>query len=308
MPSRIALLCTVVFMAGALAGADEPSKGKENLTLVVGQTEFLSLEPILVTVQLHAKEFAELPTDVGDKSTMHFEFKPATGQAQTKQAVKPRAGAKPLPFEAKIKAARTRIYDLLEWYQLPAEGSFSVRAVVGNKDRRVESPWVSFSIRRPDKKDPEWGPVDRLHHIPWSNYITDAFCGDTFDVTKRWPDSKLAKYCHYWNGLHYQHKKEYDKAAESFKFAADRYPDFLLRDYADFALAECLLAQNKRDEAAKRFAELFKRIKERTPTGDGDSNPLRLTLSDARGRAVAQLWQKIMNSPELEKKLKKGNP
>src|SRR5262249_17202843 len=106
MPSRIALLCTVVFMAGTLARADEPSKGKENVTLVVGQTEFLSLEPILVTVQLHDKDFAELPTDAGDKGTMHFEFKPPTGQAQAKQAVKPRAGAKPLPFEAKIKSAR----------------------------------------------------------------------------------------------------------------------------------------------------------------------------------------------------------
>ena len=112
----------------------------------------------------------------------------------------------------------------------------------------------------------EWGPVDRIHHTPWSNYVTDAFCGDTFDVVKRWPDSKMAKYCHYYNGLHHQHKKEYDKAIVSLTTVVEKHPDFLLARDADAAIHQCLLALGKRSEAAKHLEEQRKRS-EKDSTG-----------------------------------------
>lgn len=81
--------------------------------------------------------------------------------------------------------------------------------------------------------------VARVHHIPWSNYETNAFRGDTFDVVKKWPDSKPAKYCHYWNGRYSQNKKEHDKAIASFRTVIEKYPDLPLAADARRALAEC---------------------------------------------------------------------
>lgn len=209
--------------------ADGPTSG--SLTLAVAQKEFLTLEPILVSIKLQDESRPGLPLELGGKSDLTLEIKPI---------VKPRSGAKPLPVEAKTTTARARIYDLLEWYSFPAEGTFTIRAMMQGS---ASAP-TTITIRRPDKQDAEWGPVDRLHHMPWSNYVTDAFCGDTFDVAKRWPTSQLTRYCHYWNGLHHQYKKEYDKAVASFELAAQQR-DFLLSSHAKQGIAECLAAQGK---------------------------------------------------------------
>jgi hypothetical protein len=231
----------VLLCARVLAGSDEASP---RLRLVAEQKEFLTLEPILVTVQGTNKQVQSLPPGPG--KLLRFDVKPA---------LKPRGGAKPLPVEGRVDAASKRTYDLLEWFQFPAEGAFTVQAVIDNGDSVVASDTVSITLRRPGKTDAEWGPVDRLHHIPWSNYVTDAFCGDTFDVVKRWPDSKLARYCHYYNGLHHQHKKEYDKAVASFRIVTEKHADFILADAAQFAMAECLFAQKKTDGAAVCLAK-----------------------------------------------------
>jgi hypothetical protein len=229
-----------VLASGWAIRADDPVA--EPVKLLVVQKEFVTLEPILVTVRLDEKGAATLPAIPSGKSPLRFEITPA---------VKPRAGAKPLAVEGKTDKARVRLYDLLESFHFPAEGSFTIRAVVEQNGSRLSSAPVSITLRRPAKTDPEWGPVDRLHHMPWSNYITDAFCGDTFDLVKRWPDSKLAPYCHYFNGLHHQHKKEYDKAVASFRIVTTKYPDFALAADADLGLVECLLIQGKRAEAAE---------------------------------------------------------
>jgi hypothetical protein len=242
---RATLILTACLAATAMeVGGGEPRDRKGALSLTAPQKELLALEPILVNVAVEG-DLPELPALPAEKNALRFEVKPA---------VKPRGGAKPLSFEAKRTNARTRLYDLLECFQFPAEGTFTVQAVIVTKDGERRSAPFSFTIHRPDKKDPEWGPVDRLHHIPWSNYVTDAFCGDTFDVVKRWPDSKLAKYCHYWNGLHHQHKKEYDKAIASFQ-NVEKYPDFILRPHARAALNECVTAQR---QAALRLLKKFK--------------------------------------------------
>lgn len=201
------------------------------LVLKADQKEFLTLEPILVTVK---SPVPGLSAGAGIKDRIRFDIKPV---------VKPRPGARPLPQEAKIddSTATNRVIDLLEWYQFPTEGTFTVQASLESGQTARSAP-ITFTIRRPGKDDPEWGPVDRLHHMPWSNYITDAFCGDTFDVVKRWPQSKLAKYCHYWNGLHYQNKKEYGKAIESFRIVADKHPGFVLTGHAKRGISECTSA------------------------------------------------------------------
>src|SRR5262249_10955255 len=159
-----------------------------------------------------------------DQPSLSFEVKPS---------VKPRQGAKPLPWEAGQSSKRTRLFDLLEWFQFPAEGEFTVTATLKLGGWTHTSEPITLTLRKPDKKDAEAGPVDRIHHVPWSNYVPDAFCGDTFDVVKRWPDSKFAKYCHYYNGLHLMHKKEYDKAITSLRVVVEKHPDFLLAGDAD---------------------------------------------------------------------------
>jgi hypothetical protein len=243
-----------LLLAGVLAaGAERPAAAREALQLRAGQKEFLALEPILVTVRLDDPSPGGLPPAPG-KGTLQFEVKPA---------VKPRPGGKPLPLEALAakSGARVRTYDLLEWFQFPADGGpYTVRAVCEHKGGTLTSAPVTFTIRRPAKGDPEAGPVDRIHHTPWSNYDTNAFCGDTFDVVKRWPKSKLAPYCHYWNGRFSQNKKEYDKALASYRTVVEQYPDFALADHAAYGLAECLLAQNQKEAARKELAALRDRL------------------------------------------------
>lgn len=199
------------------------------------QKEYLTLEPILVTLSLDDKRVPALPAEVGGKSGLRFDIQPP---------VKPRAGAKPLVAEMKAQnqSKTKRVYDLLEWHQFPAEGKFTVLAVYEDQRALLTGAPVTFSIRRPTKEDGETGPVARLHHMPWSNYVTDAFCGDTFDLVKQWPKSKLAKYSHYWSGLHLQHKKEYDKALASFRIVVEQYPDFVLVEHARLGIRECTTA------------------------------------------------------------------
>ena len=243
LPRLLVTLALGMLLAVSCGIADEAPNPLSRFELRASQKELLTHEPILVTVVLEDRRVPTVPIAVDVKEGLRFEIQPA---------VKPRPNAKPLPGEAATKSmpVKQRVYDLLEWYQFPAEGSFTVHAVYEDKDGPRKTTTSSFSIRRPAKDDGESAAVARLHHLPWSNYVTDAFCGDTFDVVKRWPQSKLAKYCHYWNGLHLQHKKEYDKASASFKTVVERYPDFVLAHAAEFGVIECLYAQKKLKEAA----------------------------------------------------------
>jgi hypothetical protein len=266
----LALLPAWALVAGA---EKQPAKVKEAVRLSACQKEFLSLEPILVT----ARSTAALPAGPGKAlGALEFEVKPA---------VKARAGAKPLPLEAKgaKSSAQVRTYDLLEWFQFPAGGgSFTVRALVKHEGGTVASEPVTFTIRRPAKKDAEAGPVDRLHHTPWSNYDTNAFCGDTFDLVKRWPKSKLARYCHYFNGRYSQNKKEYAKAIASYKTVVEKYPDFPLADHAAYGIAECLLAQDKKEEARKQLQALGEKLKKRAAkSGEKGQTAVGLLVAEA---------------------------
>jgi len=227
--------CAAVLGAMA-AGSATAGEDKAALRLSVARTELLRLEPILVTVRIEGEIGVGLPAAPGGESAAElfaFEIEPA---------LKPRPGAKPLPAEVKTPLAPVRKFDLLEWYQFPDQGTFSVRAVFMHAGTRYASDPVRLTIRKPEKSDPEFEAVARVHHIPWSNYDTNAFCGDTFDVVKRWPESALARYCHYWNGRYSQNKGEYDKALASYQTLLTRYPDFDLADAARLGIEECKAA------------------------------------------------------------------
>jgi hypothetical protein len=275
----LALLLT----AGSVVSADKPGKAKETIRLSAGQKEYLTLEPILVTARLKSASIPGLPAGPGKAlGALDFDIKPA---------VKVRPKARPLPLEAKgaKSSAQVRTYDLTEWFQFPAKGSFTVRAVVKHKDGSLTSEPITFTIRRPAKGDAEAGPVDRIHHTPWSNYDTNAFCGDTFDVVKRWPKSKLARYCHYWNGRYSQHKKEYAKALASYRVVVDRFPDFPLAEHAAYGIAECLLAQDKKEDARKHLLALRDKLKQRAgKSGDKGQTVVQKLVADAlRTRTAA---------------------
>ncbi len=230
--------CLLVF-CGWVVQAGETAA----LKLAASQSEFLRQEPILVTLKVEGTPGANLPAAPGGESqsasnALRFEVEPA---------VKARPNAKPLPGEAATanKAAAARTYDLLEWFQFPDNGQFTVRAVYENGGNRVVSEPITLRVHAPKKGDADFDSVARLHHMPWSNYETNAFCGDTFDVVKNWPDSQVARYCHYWNGRYSQNKKEYDKAIASYRIVIDKYPGFALAGDARRALAECEKAQQK---------------------------------------------------------------
>jgi hypothetical protein len=219
--------------------------GQQALHLTAGQKEFLCLEPMLVTLRLDAAPSQGLPPAPGDSKlgTLRFEIDPA---------VKQRPGARPLPLEgqdATINAAR-RHYDLLEWFAFPDTGGpWTVRAVFEQNGAKLVSETIAVSISKPAKGNAEFDPMSRLHHTPWSNYDTNCFCGDTFDLVQKWPTSQFAKYCHYWNGRYSQSKKEYDKAIASYRTVIEKYPGFVLADAASFGVVECLYAQKKLADA-----------------------------------------------------------
>jgi hypothetical protein len=226
----------VVVLGAWVAGAARAGEEKGVLRLATARTELLRLEPILVTVKVEGDAELGLPAALGGESAAEmfgFEIEPG---------VKPRPKAKPLPFEARTALASARTLDLLEWYQFPDKGEFTVRAVFTHAGTQYVSDPVRLTIRKPEKGDAEFDAVARVHHIPWSNYDTNAFCGDTFDVVKRWPDSKLAKYCHYWNGRFSQNKGEFDKAIASYERVLNKYPDFEFADAARRGLEECKTA------------------------------------------------------------------
>jgi hypothetical protein len=247
-----------LFCAGQMVTSADPPVNSAPLILKAGQKDFLTQEPILLTVQVDGPRGTVLPAGpgkVGD-TTLRFEVSPA---------VKARPNAKPLPLEAKGAdlPATIRTYDLLEWFQFPAQGSWTVQAIVEHKGTTLRSVPLPVTIGRPAKGDKEQNPVDRLHHTPWSNYTTDAFCGDCFDLVKQWPDSRLARYAHYWNGVFHQHKKEYDKAIASYRTVLTNYPNFVLADHAEYGIIECLTAQSENAVATDRCADLIRRLHER---------------------------------------------
>jgi len=253
----------VVLAAGLSApgtAADRASEPKPSLDLTAAQTEFLPLEPILITLRVEG-EGAALPPGPGESKagSLRFEVEPA---------VKPRPGAKPLPLERQVADAQARHYDLFEWFRFPA-GTFTVRAVLEQKGSKLTSAPVRFTIGKVAKGDREEQPVARIHHTPWCNYDTDKFCGDTFDLVQTWPNSRLAKYCHYWNGRYSQNKNEHDKAIASFRTVIEKYPEFALADDAEYGIVECLVAQKKLREARERASALQKKCAERAPAEGG---------------------------------------
>jgi hypothetical protein len=239
--------------------ANPPAKPKEALHLTAGQKEFIWLEPILVTVRVDSDRAAGLPPGLGAS-------KPGTLRVKVDPPLKPRPGAKPLPLEGQGtgQKAQSRRYDLFEWFLFPEKGgTWKVQAVYEAKGITLTSESITVTVRRPAKKEAESEPVGRIHHVPWSNYDTNAFCGDTFDLVQKWPKSRLAKYCHYWNGRYLQNKKEYAKAIASYRTVTDKYPEFVLAEDAAYGIVECLVAQKKLAEARKVNAALRQKLTDR---------------------------------------------
>jgi hypothetical protein len=279
----------------AVAGAGTPclsaaksAKGREAVHLSAGQKEYVGLEPILVTIRVESDRVPGLPAGLGQS-------KNATLRLKIEPPLKSRPGAKPLPLEAQGAAFKVpcRHYDLSEWFQFPADGgTWKVQAIYDNKGFTLTSAPLTVTVRKPGKKDAEAEPVARIHHVPWSNYDTNAFCGDTFDVVKRWPKSRLAKYCHYWNGRYSQSKKEYAKAIASYQIAAEKYSGFALADDAAYGIVECLYAQKKFEEARKANTALRKKLDDRAAKG-GSGSGVGKTV-------VRQLAQKMAERIERE--------
>jgi hypothetical protein len=133
--------------------------------------------------------------------------------------------------------------------------------------RTLTSGTVAFSVLTPAKGDREHDSVGRIHHLPWTNYDTNKYCGDTFDLVKRWPTSRLAKHCHYWNGRFLQNTKEYEAAIASYRLVIGKYPRFALTDDAAFGIVQCLAAQGKTDAARRQNASVLTKFRTQSAVG-----------------------------------------
>jgi hypothetical protein len=256
-------LSVAVVLTAALPGPrSRAAEGRQALRLTAGQKDVLWLEPVLVTLRLEGTQVPGLPAAPAP-GKLSFEVTPP---------VKPRPGAKPLPLEAQAAdGIQVRRYDLSEWFIFPDKGgTWTVRAILTHQGSRLTSGPITVAIRKPEKGEAERAPMERLHHTPWSNYDTNAFCGDTFDLVQRWPGSRFARYCHYCNGRYQQNKKEYAKAVASYRTVLDKYPDFVLADDAAYGIVECLVAQGKLSEARQANGALLQKLRDRaTQAGPG---------------------------------------
>jgi predicted Zn-dependent protease len=254
MKNRSRILVAALGAITCLIATPRVHAGKEALELRAPQKNYLTHEPLLVTIRSNGVKSSLPAADKSDAALLRFDVKPA---------VKARPAIKPLLVESKVDGkagpVASRRYDLLEWFQFPAEGTFTVTALLQADGASYVSEPITFTIRRPGKGDKEAGPVDRLHHLPWCSYVADAFCGDTFDLVKQWPDSQLAVYAHYWSGLHLQHKKENAKAVDSFQIVVSRYPTSVVTPAARIGLAEALLATGKRSDARATLEPFFQK-------------------------------------------------
>jgi hypothetical protein len=166
-------ICVAVIPAGRAVSDDA-------LQLTIGQSELLHKEPVLVNLRLQPAAVKALPPQPGngDGGTLRFEFEPGIEPHVVADWRRP---GKPLPLEAASATGEvtSRDYELLEWYQIPKEGTFSVRAVFEHDGTRLTSQTVKFTIRAPASDDSEHDPVGRIHHLPWMN------SGDGHDRTNR---------------------------------------------------------------------------------------------------------------------------
>ena len=258
--SWVGPFAALLLVGAVVHPAEQSSNAMENLHLTASQTELVWLEPILVTVRVESERMHGLPAVPGESKlgTLRFEIEPA---------VKPRPDAKPLPLEAlgADTNAQSRDYDLFEWFVFPENGgTWSVRAIFEHKGATLRSKPVTLTVRRPADSDPDFQAMARIHHAPWSNYDLNKFCGDTFDLVEKWPGSRFAKYCHYWNGRFLQNQKEYNQAIASYRTVVEKYPDFSLADDADYGIVECLYAQKKLDEAQQYNTAVRQKYNDRT--------------------------------------------
>jgi hypothetical protein len=224
------------------AAADKRDPPAPELRLEAHASDFIWNEPILVTVLL-AHGGGSLPAVPQRSGELWFEWNPV---------LTARPGAKPLPLQALPGlGVHRRVFDLLEWYQVPdAGGTWTVAAVYNHAGTILRSSPIKVTVRKPSATEADAEAAARLHHIPWSNYETDKFCGDTFDLVDKWPESRLAKYAHYWNGRYLQNQKDYEKAAASFRKAA-QYDGFALKEDAERGLADCLRVPPSAPAAAR---------------------------------------------------------
>lgn len=245
IPMAALALLVVCFSLGAAQSADSP------VGLTLTQKEFVWLEPMIATVRVAGEKPVALPAGP-EEGRLRFVIEPE---------VKRRTDAKPLYVESRAAHLQVNLrrYDLFEWFSFPQKGgTWTVKAVVTHDGSEVTSQPIRFSMAPVAKGHDDYLAMRRLHHPPWSNYEVNKFCGDTFDLVKQWPTSRLAKYSHYWSGRYSQNKGEYEAAIGSYRIVIEKYPDFVLVDYAGYGIVECLAAQNKHKEALEEIGRLLK--------------------------------------------------
>src|SRR5262249_52766928 len=132
----------------ALSAEKDPKEKEKTysakaLVLSVGQKEFVSKEPILIQVRSTESgargTLPSFPLPVPGKG-FRFEVVSCAPAPPGKKEAPPPAYRKrpkplnPLPLEEKGRDPRVRLYDLQEWYDFPAEGTFKIKASVDYPD------------------------------------------------------------------------------------------------------------------------------------------------------------------------------
>jgi hypothetical protein len=146
-------------------------------------------------------------------------------------------------------------YDLLESYSLTQPGEYTVRAVLKTPAGTLESNPVTLRIDAPSTSDDK-AALDRLHHFPWSNYVADKFCGDTFDLVAKWPDSRYAPYARYFCGRYLQTHDDLDGAIAAYRALIEKHPSMALADDAAYQIAATLRAQKKDAESRAQLEKV----------------------------------------------------
>ncbi len=208
-------------------------------------------EPMLVTVSLNGADKDLLPRLATPGSSLSFHF--------NTEMIKPGILDNPdTAREGEIQVGNVVLYNVLDCYSCSDDfaGSLQLRAELAYEGKVIKSDIVSLQISRPPEGD-EREAFQRLHHFPWANYYTSKYCGDTFDLVARWPESRYVKYCHYYSGCYLQNAGEWSQAIDEFK-ALLRFPAFALSPEALYQLGVCYLKLGQQEAAREQFDYLLK--------------------------------------------------
>ncbi len=234
------------------------------IEITIDQKEFMQGEPQLLTVKL-SEDLVEkktvLPRALFKKTNLTLIFAEPVEPMQ-----KPEDQAiVAIPKQDFYKGIAA--YLINNYFNTHTPATYTLKAVLKTPEGSIESKAITYTVHAADSSLEEEA-FGRLHHFPWANYVSNKYCGDTFDLVHRWPESRLAKYCDYYSGRFLLEQRDYNGALEKFENVITQNEPFALTSDTEVQIAVCLMNIGEKDKAKKQLEKVQSQYKQTPATED----------------------------------------